>query len=450
MFRFADIDGDQLMDAASCAVAGLQVWKGLGHGAFAPYVLYPPPSPWWGARLDLADADGDGDLDALQTTFGPQSCSIMLNDGNGAFGDGSATAFPGGPPVGPYNFGRFVDLDGDGDSDIVLGAMPMRAFFNNGRGVFTEDPTAMPNVPQQTADVEFADLDGDGDVDFVTANGSWGPIEPDYAFFNDGRGHFHTYSTLHSRQIPSLLVRTLDLEGDGDRDVLIVGINSQSLLLRNDGGGIFTDVSQRLSRWNSRSPSLIAAAVGDVDLDGDFDIVRSSGNVLYLDVNRGDGTFEPMSPEHFWGTPNFVVGQDGLYLLDVDQDGDLDLFFGHGLQTEIAWGAATHLQAPGAATIGSNVTLRMFGFDGVATLALCGPRLTVPLQTPFGHLWLDPATTVTDPALVLVPPSGLASRTLRVPNVAALRGRFVHFQAFHFAPARAWMRLTNLAWVGLQ
>ena len=89
-------------------------------------------------------------------------------------------------------------------------------------------------------------------------------------------------------------------------------------------------------------------------------------------------------------------------------------------------------------------TQRMFGFDGLSVLAWAAGTVPAPIPTPLGQLWLDPATMVVDPATLFVPSTGIATRTLSVPNVAALRNRTLYLQALHFAPQRSWFRLTNM------
>ncbi len=123
-----------------------------------------------------------------------------------------------------------------------------------------------------------------------------------------------------------------DFDGDGNTDVYFLngaplkGTNSDTrpsnALYRNEGGWKFTEVTEKAGVGDPGYG--LGVAVGDYDNDGDPDIyVNNYGpNVLYR--NNGDGTFTEVTKEA--GVDNgFQVGA-GACFLDMDKDGDLDLF----------------------------------------------------------------------------------------------------------------------------
>ena len=127
-------------------------------------------------------------------------------------------------------------------------------------------------------------------------------------------------------------VALLDFDGDGDLDLFLANGNTlegaergapgaPSRLYRNDGRWRFTDVSEAagvlLRHWGT------GAAAGDLDGDGDPDLLLSAIGRLRLLRNRGDGSFEPVEEVG-------PLGGDGLWqsaaLFDYDRDGRLDIY----------------------------------------------------------------------------------------------------------------------------
>ena len=137
-------------------------------------------------EADFGDVDGDGDLDILFANvraFVPDADPrnrLLINDGTGVFTDETQARLP---ADGDHSFdGDFLDIDGDGDQDIITGntmlrgpAQPYRVYRNDGSGRFTEATAEV--LPAGTTgsgfDIEFADFDGDGRPDlFLASRGS--------------------------------------------------------------------------------------------------------------------------------------------------------------------------------------------------------------------------------------------------------------------------------------
>ncbi|MHC4877828.1 MAG: Calx-beta domain-containing protein, partial [Planctomycetota bacterium] len=166
-FDVGDVNGDGSVDVvvANEALGNVSVLTNDGTGALTVLGTAATSEP--PARVDLGDLDGDGDLDAVVThnlnggTVLPRSASVFLNNGTGTFTLGSvitastSAAFAGGLFV--------VDVDSDGDDDVMLGSSAGQAFFrNDGAANLVEEaffgPTGFP------VDIDF---DGDGRIDFV-------------------------------------------------------------------------------------------------------------------------------------------------------------------------------------------------------------------------------------------------------------------------------------------
>ena len=258
--------------------------------------------PSWfgpGNTPQLADVDGDGDLDAMIGY-------LHINDGNGNFTTDTTKDF---------GEGRFADLDGDGDLDWLNAtyrgfdpAIHTRGTYrNDGGGNFTlwQRVPGLESMLALTAhSSDVGDIDGDGDDDIVMAMG----YDNHYAWFSNGDGTF-----TQGPAIPVLGLsggNTLgDLDGDGDLD-LVTSSNYMSTVtvFENDGTGSFTKRYEQ-ARF---SPAIRQMQIGDMDGDGHADITFS-GNLIY-----GDGAFG--------FTTDWI---SGMYyrlcaLLDLDFDGDLD------------------------------------------------------------------------------------------------------------------------------
>jgi len=138
----------------------------------------PPPTPEETRNADLGDADGDGDLDVFfsNVTFSgkdPQG-RLLLNDGQGRFTDVTAARLP--RMTWSTMDGDFVDVDHDGDLDLVTTSVPAggrpRVYLNDSRGMFTDASDVwFPNgLRAEGIEVEVADFDGDGRLDVYLAN----------------------------------------------------------------------------------------------------------------------------------------------------------------------------------------------------------------------------------------------------------------------------------------
>jgi hypothetical protein len=314
-----DLDGDGDLDifetgrplsynSATSPPLPSRVWLNNGNGSYTEKVQAPVLNQRNAFEAALGDLDGDGDLDAFvasaEDTLNAQDCKVWFNDGSANFTDsGQNLGFEDSVRV------ALGDLDGDGDLDAFIvnnvGA-PDEVWLNNGAGTFTK--TAQSFGSLSGWDVGLGDLDNDGDLDAVVGNHSSGA---DQIWLNDGRANFSAGQALSTAD--SWDVDLGDIDNDGDLDIV-----TYNEIYKNDGAANFTSTSQNLAG----SPVL-----GDFDGDGDLDIHvnrwfgASTDNEIWL--NDGSGAFTQTS--HTLDTGDTY----SVDLGDVDGDGDLDVISGN-------------------------------------------------------------------------------------------------------------------------
>jgi hypothetical protein len=276
------------------------------------------------ASVALGDLDGDGDLDVL---FGNgrhfvETNWILSNDGYGMFY--GRRAF-GGQPNPTYGV-ALGDLDGDGALDAVVAndlGHPSVLYRNDGKGNLVSVlslGTYPDSMTRARRAVALGDLDGDGDLDVVLVG-----LDQDHLYLNEDGGRRWVERAFGSRETGDAPrwtgVALADVDGDADLDIVVPGrYESRSLIYLNDGKASFAEHRP----FGATADDPTSVAVGDMDGDGDLDIVAAhweQPHLLY--VNDGGGNFTPHG--------RFGSGREQAWsvaLADMDLDGDLDAVVG--------------------------------------------------------------------------------------------------------------------------
>jgi len=317
----ADVDGDNDPDLISASMNdGKIAWyENTGAGTFGTQNLI---SVIDGASfVFFGDVDSDGDIDVLSTSENDDNIPWYENtDGRGTFASPTVinTAAIGGPSVVLGN-----DLDGDGDTDMLVAfAFDDRIVWyenTDGTGAFTEKQTLSLSA-DGVESLFVADIDSDGDPDVLSA--SWNDDQIAWYENTDGAGNFGEKQVITIEADGASSVFAADLDGDGDADVLSAsGWDDKIAWYENiDGTGTFGP--QNIITTDADWASAVYAA--DLDRDGDADVLSASENdttIAWYRNTDGMGTFAP---------PVIISsddeGTDSVFVADIDDDGDLDVF----------------------------------------------------------------------------------------------------------------------------
>ncbi|HTJ83649.1 MAG TPA: VCBS repeat-containing protein [Polyangiaceae bacterium] len=169
--------------------------------------------------VDLTDVDGDFDVDIYINLHNGQNL-LWKNDGTGKFTDASSGLAS--LNVSANHYGPVLcDIDGDGDRDLMIDNVAAgyeeQVLVNDGTGLFTDETTerVSGNSGEDDNLVVCADYDGDGDFDMIIGALS----SQERLFQNDGTGHFTFVANgFDGTNDPTLWMELGDLNGDGRLD----------------------------------------------------------------------------------------------------------------------------------------------------------------------------------------------------------------------------------------
>lgn len=309
-----------------------------GRGGFTSAAGWPPSDRQvFSSGSTWGDIDNDGDPDAFIASQRRTPGLLLRNLGGARFERIEATA-PATDSLVAYS-AAFVDIDRDGFLDLSIFTGGLSSLSTNaayrGLGDGRFERVMQPPFSADTAASGggvWVDLDDDGDDDLIVpVNGMRGRLRH-LVYRNDGNWRLTPVAVPAMAEFPvaaSALVAG-DFDNDGDQDLLLAAERGIAMrLFRNDGAWQFTAVMDsplsQLPGGNQPAP-----VTGDFDNDGDLDVVVARwGAAPSLFVNHGNGTFRVASAPGSGGDLTQRISFKGsIASADYDLDGDLDLYLG--------------------------------------------------------------------------------------------------------------------------
>ena len=284
-----------------------------------------------GGSAVWGDCDNDGDLDIVycgQTASGETITRLYLYNSGDQFEELASGIY--GVTSGSLAWG---DYNNDGVLDLLLtgrdtdGVIVTKVYKNSPAGTFTEKVTGMRTLKSGCGD--WCDYDLDGDLDILLSGQDTDGVYFSIIYRNDGNGVF-TDIGANLEDVTLSCGAWGDYDNDGDPDVLLAGWNGVekiTRIYRNNGDETWTDIGAGLP-----GVSLGSVAWGDRDNDGDLDILLTGEDnavqrITAIYDNTGDGHFVPFDAN----ITGIYTGQ-GVWG-DFDNDGDLDVLLS-GLDPE--------------------------------------------------------------------------------------------------------------------
>ena len=369
--EWPNLQDEQSLRVGTLAVGSVRALERTGAAPFVPKLKITSSNDKGTALAPtlVEDLNGDGLPDIIL----PGANELHWNRGNWKFDLEPLLRFPQVPP----STGIIADFNGDNLLDLLafskVGNPMLYPADPSGRFSLQPSPVNFPMAGQMRSPsaCSAGDVDGDGDLDVWVMQYKFPYVEgqfptpyynandgyPSYLLLNDGRGNFtdatETAGLAGKRFRRSYSGSLVDLDGDGDLDLMNVSDFSGLDLYLNDGKGTFTDITATLGE--DRFSFGMSHALGDFNGDGRLDLYMTgmgSTTARRLETMKAGRKDFAGHQDHRmkmgYGNRLFLGGKDGFAQApynhqvaragwswgvtgaDFDLDGDRDLFIANG------------------------------------------------------------------------------------------------------------------------
>jgi hypothetical protein len=315
-----DVDGDGVQDMAVANLddSTVSVYASHSGGARTDYPTGTAP-----VSVAIADLNGDKAPELLVGEGGTASLRVFVNPGNGMFG--ASTTYPTVGSGGRPKRIAVADFNEDGHPDVVtandFAGSSLTVFLNQGNGTLGIGAAhTASNAPDDGSGLAIGDFQGRGHADIAIAEGT---VSAAYLFLGDGKGQVIRPPTV-STGAGSVGVAVGDVNGDGALDLVGANYDGKSIsIILSAGGRTFLP---RTDYDLSAQPNAVALA--DFNGDGLLDVVTANtlppGDICVLLNTKGKGGAFG-APVHYAASTSISADLGGVATGDIDGDGDMDI-----------------------------------------------------------------------------------------------------------------------------
>lgn len=287
-----------------------------------------------GPVIIKADLNGDQQPDFFFGGAKDQASELWLSDG-GKYRSSSKNEFEK-DAMSEDTKALFIDIDNDGDLDLYVGSggkayskfsfnLHDRLYINHGNGSFEKQNSTLFTRPFSTGALTAADFDNDGDIDVFVGERyqveTYGKDGQGFILRNDGGGNFTEEAPEVFSQIGMLTdAKHLDVNKDGFEDLIVIGEwMSPKVFINTQGTFIDTNESFGLSNDQGLWATLEMA---DLNADGHQDLVLGNigensfykkGMKMFVKDFDGNGTEEQIMTYHENGADFPILDRDELF-----------------------------------------------------------------------------------------------------------------------------------------